>query len=109
MNDEDLKVKVAKLEGLKDDIKEVKDELKLVWEEIRSKVSLKLFILAMTLVILFLGGILSFQGVQVWKIAATGTASALIQKDVQHVQEALKDIKATLEKLPGKLNGTPNP
>ena len=71
----------------------------------RTKVSLKLFIIAMTLVILFLGGILSFQGVQVWKIAETGTASALIQKDVQHVQETIQDIKTALEKLPGRLNG----
>ncbi|MCK5606985.1 hypothetical protein KAR91_34095 [Candidatus Pacearchaeota archaeon] len=103
---EDLLIKVTKLEVLKESVQEIKSDLKLMWAEIKSKVSLKLFIPAMALLIICMGGILGFQGMQVWKISETSKNTALVQKDFNHVQETLRDIKAALEKLPGKLNGS---
>ena len=109
MTDDSLEVKVARLERYKDDIRDIKIEMVEVWAEIRTKVSLRIFIPAMFVLILCLGGILGFQGMQVWKIAETGNAAALVQGEMRHVQESIKELKQSIKELPGRLNGSIEP
>ncbi len=109
MNDDSLDVKVARLERYKDDIRDIKKEMIDVWDEMRTKVSLRIFIPAMALLVLGLGGILSFQGMQVWKIAETGNAAALVQGEMRHVQKSIKELKQSIKELPGRLNGSIEP
>jgi hypothetical protein len=83
----------------------IRHDLNDAWKEIRRKVSLILFIPAMGLLLICIGGILSFQGVQVWKIANTAKETALVGVEVGYVKEAIKELKIALDKLPGRLNG----
>ena len=82
----------TEIKNMKNKIEDADRENNLMWETVKSKVSLRLFMYMFGIIIAALMGLVGFQGVLLGKMGSIETSQAVMQRDISYIQMNLESL-----------------